>query len=154
MQSYDLLVDLYNVDFSKKKNTVQIKRALSPNIDKIVNYVGKNFNPSWASEIKAALYKPHPTCYIAVIDKEIVGFACYDATAKAFFGPTGVSKEHQGKGIGTSLLLHCLEAMLYDGYSYAIIGAVGSAIGFYQKTCNAVPIENSKKVYKRLIERE
>lgn len=153
MQSYDLLVDLYNVDFSKKKNDVQIKRALSPNFDKIVTYVGENFNLSWASEIKAALYKTHPTCFIAVVDKQIVGFACYDATAKAFFGPTGVSEDHRGKGIGTSLLMHCLEAMLYDGYSYAIIGGVGSALKFYQKTCNAVPIENSKNVYKRLIER-
>lgn len=153
MQSYDLLVDLYTVDFSKKENDVAIKRALSPNIDKIINYVGENFNRSWASEIKAALYKPHPTCYIAVIDKEIVGFACYDATAKGFFGPTGVSEEHRGKGIGTSLLMYCLKAMLYDGYSYAIIGGVRGAIGFYEKTCNAVKIENSKNVYQRLIER-
>ena len=153
MQSYDLLVDLYSVDFSKKKNDVEIKRALSPNIDKIIDYVGKNFNRSWASEIKAALYKPHPTCYIAVVDKKLVGFACYGATAKCFCGPTGVSEEHRGKGIGTALLMHCLEAMLYDGYSYAIIGGVRGAIGFYKKTCNAVVIENSKKVYNRLIER-
>ena len=154
MVSYDLLVDLYNVDFSKKENAVSIKRALSPNIDKIVKFVGENFNLSWASEIKAALYKPHSTCFIAVIDKKIVGFAAYDATAKAFFGPTGVLEEHRGKGIGTSLLLHCLEAMLYDGYSYAIIGGVGSALEFYKRTCNAIPIENSKNVYKRLIERD
>ncbi|HHV33272.1 MAG TPA: GNAT family N-acetyltransferase [Acholeplasma sp.] len=154
MESYDLLVDLYTIDFSKKECGAAIKRALSPNIDKIVKFVAENFNVSWASEIKAALYKPHPTCYIAVIDKQLVGFACYDATAKGFFGPTGVLEEHRGKGIGTALLMHCLEAMLYDGYSYAIIGGVRGALEFYKQKCNAVPIENSKNVYKRLIERD
>lgn len=153
MESYDLLVDLYALDFKEKENATSIKRALSPNIDKIVKFVNDNFNASWASEIKASLYKPHPTCYIAVIDKQIVGFACYDATAKGFFGPTGVLEEHRGKGIGTSLLMHCLEAMLYDGYSYAIIGAVRGALEFYKRKCNAIPILNSKNVYKRLIER-
>lgn len=152
-ESYDLLVDLYTVDFKEKNIDVEIKRALSPNSDKIIDFVGKNFNLSWASEIKGALYKTHPTCYIAVIDKQIVGFACYDATAKGFFGPTGVLEEHRQKGIGTALLMHCLEAMLYDGYSYAIIGAVRGALDFYKRKCNAIPIENSKNVYKRLIER-
>lgn len=153
MNSYDLLVDLYSLDFKEKENSVSIKRTLSPNSDKVVKFVADNFNLSWASEVKAALYKPHPTCYIAVIDKEIVGFACYDATTKGFFGPTGVSKEHRGKGIGTSLLLHCLEAMLYDGYAYAIIGGVRGVLEFYKKKCNAVPIENSRNVYNRLIEK-
>ncbi len=154
MESYDLLVDLYQVDYSKKECGAKIKRALSPNSDQIIKYVGENFNMSWASEIKAALYKTHPTCYIAVIDKEIVGFACYDATAKGFFGPTGVSEEHRKKGIGTALLIHSLEAMLFDGYSYAIIGGVRSAIDFYKRMCNAIPIPNSKKVYTRLIQRD
>lgn len=154
MKAYDLLVDLYTVDYSKKDCGVQIKRALSPNSDRILKYIGENFNMSWVSEAKAGLYQPHPTCYIAVIDKQIAGFACYDSTAKGFFGPMGVSEEHRKKGIGTALLLHCLEAMLYDGYSYAIIGGVRSAVDFYKRTVGAIPIENSRNVYKRLIERD
>lgn len=154
MESFDLLVDLHQVDFSKKETEAKIKRALSPNSDKIIDFVGKNFNMSWASEIKSALYKTQSTCFIAVIDKELVGFACYDATAKGFFGPTGVSEDHRKKGIGSALLMHTLEAMFFDGYSYAIIGGVRSAIDFYKRTCNAIPIPNSKKVYTRLIERD
>lgn len=154
MESFDLIVDLHQIDFNQKKSEAKIKRALSPNIDKIVDYVGKNFNMSWASEIKAALYQPHPTCFIAVIDKQLVGFACYDATAKGFFGPTGVSEEYRQKGIGTALLIHCLEAMLFDGYSYAIIGGVRGALEFYKQKVNAIPIPNSKQVYRRLIERD
>ncbi len=150
---YDLLVDLHQIDLSNKSSKAIIKRVLSPDSDLVVDFITNTFNPSWASEAKAALYKPNPTCFVAVIDKQIVGFACYDATAKAFFGPTGVDPNHQGKGIGKALLLHSLEAMLYDGYAYAIIGAVRGALGFYQKACGAIPIENSTKHYNRLIRR-
>lgn len=150
---YDLLVDLHQIDYSQKKCDAVIKRVLSPDSDLVIDYITKKFNASWASEAKAALYKTNPTCFIAVIKKEIVGFACYDATAKAFFGPTGVSSEHQRKGIGKSLLIHSLEAMLYDGYAYAIIGATRRAKGFYEKTVGAVQIENSTKHYNRLIRR-
>lgn len=150
---YDLLVDLHQVDYSKKDSGAVIKRALSPDSDLIVDYITKTFNASWASEAKAGLYKAQPTCFVAVIDKKVVGFACYDATGKAFFGPTGVSPEHQGKGIGRALLIYTLEAMLYDGYAYAIIGAVRGAKGFYEKVCNAVAIENSTKHYNRLVRR-
>jgi ribosomal protein S18 acetylase RimI-like enzyme len=67
------------------------------------------------------------------------------------FGPTGVSKEHQGKGIGRALLLHCLEGMMHDGYAYGIIGAVSEQVQpFYQKSCGSIPIQNSKKIYNRL----
>lgn len=150
---YDLLVDLHQVDYSKKECGATIKRALSPDSDLIVDFISNTFAPSWASEAKAALYKANPTCFVAVIDKKIVGFACYDATAKAFFGPTGVAPEHQGKGIGRALLIYSLEAMLYDGYAYAIIGAVRGAKGFYEKVVNAIPIENSTKHYNRLVRR-
>lgn len=150
---YDLLVDLHQVDYSNKECGAKIKRVLSPNSDHVVEFIINNFNQTWASEAKAALYRPNPNCFIAVIDQKIVGFACFDATAKAFFGPTGVSEEARGKGVGRSLLLHTLEAMLHDGYAYAIIGATSGAIPFYEKVCGAIKIENSTKVYNRLISR-
>jgi hypothetical protein len=37
---------------------------------------------------------------IAILPKEdndIVGFACFESTAKNFFGPTGTSGKHEGK---------------------------------------------------------
>ena len=55
--------------------------------------------------------------------KEIVGFACYDATCMNFFGPTGVKESERGKGVGKALLLAALHAMKEQGYAYAIIGA-------------------------------
>ena len=81
-------------------------------------------------------------CWIATRGSEIVGYACYDATAPDFFGPTRVLDSEQGHGVGTALLLRCLTAMREYGYGYAIIGSVGP-VEFYQKTCNATVIPDS-----------
>ena len=48
----------------------------------------------------------------------------------------------QKGGIGTALLLACLEDMKHAGYGYAIIGGVGPA-EYYAKAVGAVPIEGS-----------
>ena len=77
-----------------------------------------------------------------------MGFACYDATAKNF-GPTGVTSDYRGKGIGRALLLKCLLSMREQDYGYAIIGELP---GEFYKTANAVPIDNSfPGIYGRLI---
>ncbi len=55
-------------------------------------------------------------------EAEILGFACYNTTAKNFFGPTHVLKSMRGKGIGKALLIASLEALKAEGYAYAIIG--------------------------------
>lgn len=154
MKNNDLLVDLYNVSYKTDNLPVLIKRALSPNSDQIVEYIKQEFTDQWASEAKAALYQNNPTCFIAVDNKKIVGFACYDATAKGFLGPLGVSENHRKNGIGKALILKCLEAMLFDGYAYAIIGGTSEKTHkFYNSVCNSIPIENSRKVYQRMIER-
>ncbi len=153
--NYDLLVDLYEVDFKKKEEcSYKIIRVLSPNSDKVVDFITTNFNVSWASEAKAALYRPNPTCFIAVDNKKIIGFACYDATAKGFFGPLGVDPNYRGKKIGQALTLTCLEALYNDGYAYAIIGGVSERTkAFYDKICRVTPISNSRKIYTtRLVE--
>lgn len=149
--AYDLLVDLNQVDFEVKTD-VQIKRVLSPDADEVVDFIAKKFSPKWASEAKSALYKPFSSCFIAVIDKKVVGFACYDATAKGFFGPIGVDETIRGKNIGKALLLKSLEGMRHEGYHYAIIGGVSDRVfTFYQKSCGAVKIENSGKIYLSMI---
>ena len=71
-----------------------------------------------------------------------MGYACYNATAKDFFGPTRVLDGEQGKGIGAALLLRSLEALREEGYGYAIIGSVGP-VDFYKKVCGAIMIEDS-----------
>ena len=68
------------------------------------------------------------------------------------FGPTGVTSDYRGKGIGRALLLKCLLSMREQDYGYAIIGGVELPGEFYVKTANAVPIDNSfPGIYGRLI---
>lgn len=152
MKSADLLVDLYQLTFDEPKLNVSIQRALSPDSDAILAFIQTYFSDGWVSEVKASLYKSQPTCYIAVDQKKLVGFACYDATAKSYFGPMGVHSDYRKKGIGKALILKCLEAMRYDGYGYAIIGSVESHnFHFYQEACQASPIEKSMNIYQRMI---
>jgi predicted N-acetyltransferase YhbS len=89
--------------------------------------------------------------FIAVKEGELLGFACYDTSAKGFFGPTGVGEKARKKGIGTSLLLKSMEALKEDGYAYAVIGDAGP-VDYYQKTCSAQVIKGSgKSIYRGML---
>lgn len=152
----DMLVNLYNLpetysaEWLKEKG-VHVARALTPDKHKIENFVREKFNESWASEAAVALSKVNPTIFVATKDNEIVGFACYDATAKGYFGPTGVDPEFRGLGIGTALLMKCLLSMRDEGYGYAIIGGAGPT-EYYEKVCGAMMIPSTDKgIYKRLV---
>ncbi len=82
------------------------------------------------------------SCYLAIRDQSIIGFACYDVTFKGVFGPIGVNKLSRGLGIGKALLLSCLCSMRNIGYAYAVIGQVGPT-EFYEKTVGALTIQDS-----------
>ena len=154
MNSNDLLVDLYQQDFVKESLDFKVKRVLSTDSDSVIDFIQQRFSPRWVSEVKSGLFRSNPTCFIAVDEKQIVGFACYDATSKGFFGPMGVDEKYRKKGIGKSLIIHCLEAMYFDGYAYAIIGGVSERTQpFYNHVCGSKPIENSKKIYSRMFDR-
>lgn len=150
--SKDMIVDLYQPIITEVESVYQIKRVLSPNSDKVLEFIETHFSKGWVSEAKAGLYKNNPTCFVAVDKGIIIGFACYDATAKGYFGPTGVDESYRGKSVGKALLLHTLTAMRYDGYGYGIIGGVQPMTRkFYAKASGAIAIENSKKIYQRII---
>ncbi|MEM9080187.1 MAG: GNAT family N-acetyltransferase [Verrucomicrobiota bacterium] len=108
----------------------------------VAAWVGEHFSPKWVSEVEAAMGKQPVRCFVATQEKEILGFACYDTTCKAYFGPTGVGEGARGKGVGKALLYKCLEGLRELGYAYGIIGGVGPR-EFYEKACGAVVIEGS-----------
>ncbi len=145
----DMLVKLYDVcsgdlrDERLKAEGVSVRRAMAAEATRVVAFVRERFGEGWASETAVALSRSPIACYIAVQDKQILGFACYDAAAKNFFGPTGVGEEHRKRGIGTTLLLACLNAMHQDGYGYAIIGWAGP-VGYYEKAVGATVIPSSE----------
>ena len=153
----DMLVNLYNLPDCNdlvgrlEKEGINIRRAMVPDLYGILEYVEKNFGKNWKSECSVCFARQPVSCYIAEKDGQLLGFACYDATMRDFFGPTGVSEECRGKGVGAALLLRCLWSMRDEGYAYAIIGGVGPA-DFYAKVCGAQMIENSTPgVYKDFI---
>ena len=158
----DLLVKLYNMpkidlEESMSKEGVSIKRAMALDLSKVIEFVKNNFgdvSTDWANECERAIFNSPPSCYVAVKGNDIIGFACYDASALGFFGPTGVVASEQGKGIGKALLGKCLESMKEKGYAYAIIGYVTDAVSFYEKAVGATVIEGSvpeKSIYVNLI---
>jgi GNAT superfamily N-acetyltransferase len=121
---------------------IDLRRAIAPERHVVVSWVREQFGEGWASECEVSFARLPISCFRAQRGQDVLGFACYDATAKAFFGPTGVLESERNKGIGTALLLMALQAMAADGYAYAIIGAAGPA-EFYANTVGAVPIEGS-----------
>jgi GNAT superfamily N-acetyltransferase len=153
----DMLVRLYdfkleNAIFDKlKESGIEIRRAMAPDKRKIADWVHKSFGDGWASECEVAFSNSPISCFIAVKNTEIIGFACYEATARDFFGPTGVAEEARGSGVGTALLLSSMHAMKEMGYAYAIIGGAGP-VEYYRKVLNATCIDGSEPgIYRNML---
>jgi GNAT superfamily N-acetyltransferase len=143
----DMLVKLYDVpplqpalDAAARRGCI-IRRAMSMDKAATLAWVGQGF-PSWCAEVDAAFAGMPVTCFIAQREQAIIGFACYDATAANFFGPTAVAANERGGGVGRALLLAALHAQKAQGYAYSIIGGVGPA-DYYAKTVGAVLIDGS-----------
>jgi GNAT superfamily N-acetyltransferase len=130
---------------------IVIRRAQPFEIRKVRSFVERQFSPAWADEISVGFANKPVTVYIAVAEKEIVGFAAYECTRRSFFGPEGVSETVRGRGIGKALLLACLHGLRELGYVYGIIGRAGP-IEFYQKTVGAIVIPDSDPgIYENLL---
>lgn len=147
----DMLVKLYELPPPVEIAGVEVRRALAAEKHAVLGWVGHHFEAGWVSEADVAFSRQPLACWIAVENGQMLGFACYDATHRGFFGPTGVGAAAQGRGIGKALLIAALHAMWVEGYGYAIIGGVGPA-EFYAKAVGAVLIEGSSPgVYKGML---
>ncbi len=144
----DMLVRLYELEDPTEmyrrceEQGIILRRARAYERHIVADWVEKNFSPKWVSEVKIAFSRQPVNCFIATKDKEILGFACYETTAKGFYGPTGVSEAARGTGIGKALLFKCMYALKELGYVYGMIGGVGPR-EFYEKACGAVEIPGS-----------
>ena len=156
----DMLVNLLKlpklepVIAALEEENVQIRRALAPDKARIVEWVKEHSGVFASGECDVCFAHTPVSCYVATQGRRIVGYACYNATAPDFFGPTKVLEEMQGKGVGKALLLACLNAMYHEGYIYAIIGGVGPA-AFYEKCVGATLIPDSTPgVYKDFLKND
>jgi GNAT superfamily N-acetyltransferase len=164
----DLLVKLYELPDETTVSGVDIRRAQVPEKHTVVAWVGTSFGPRWASECDVAFARHPVGCHVAIArvvrpgpaspapgephsNGALVGFACWDATARGFFGPEGVADAWRRKGVGAALLLQCLHAMRAFGYGYAIIGGVGPK-AFYESVVPVLEIPGSSPgIYQGLL---
>lgn len=152
----DLLVRLYDLpDIGRHlPEGVTMRRALPPERDLVVDWVGRTFFANWASECALAFSGLPIAVWVAVRDRQLIGFACVDATARGFFGPTGVAKAERGKGIGEALLMAALRGMREAGYAYAVIGDPGP-VEFYRKRLDVFEIPGSEPgIYGDMLRRD
>jgi GNAT superfamily N-acetyltransferase len=144
----DMLVKLYDLPEQHtlinrlQEQGIVIRRPIGPEKHIVTEWVRRKFRDHWKSECEVSFSRVPISCFIAVENGKMLGFACYDATVRGFFGPTGVDQDYRGKGIGKALLLACLHAMYNEGYAYAVIGGAGP-VDFYAKSVGAIPIEGS-----------
>jgi predicted N-acetyltransferase YhbS len=144
----DLLVQLYRLpprELGEGKlpgSSLLIRRANTFELTKATEFIQRNFSRNWADEMQATFARQPVTGFIAIEDGAIVGFAAYEATRRAFFGPTGVAVSHRGRGLGKRLLIASLWGLADLGYAYGIIGSAGP-VDFYQRTVGAILIPDS-----------
>jgi len=141
----DLLVNLLKLPERKTLTQpgINIRRAQPFEITRLREFIRHNFSSAWADEVSVGFANKPVTVFIATRDGRVIGFAGYECTRKAFFGPTGVVESERGRGIGKVLLLESLWGLRELGYVYGIIGAAGP-VEFYQQTVGAIVIPDSE----------
>jgi len=145
----DMLVNLLKLapfkSLVKKlaEQDVNIRRAQPFEITPVRDFIETNFSVTWADEISIGFANKPVTVYIATRAGRVIGFAGYECTRKAFFGPTGVAEKERGRGIGKALLVASLWSLRELGYVYGIIGGVGP-IEFYREAVGAFVIPDSE----------
>lgn len=140
----DILVKLYALDDSPPVVPGVVFRPPLPHEKSTVRaWIARHFNAGWADEFEVSFRAAPATSLLALRAERLVGFACYEVTARGFFGPTGVLPAERGRGLGVALLKRSLLALRTLGYAYAIIGAAGP-VDFYVKTVGGIPIPDSE----------
>ena len=122
---------------------INIRRAQPFEITRVRQFIEQNFSIAWADEISVGFANKPVTVFIATRDQRVIGFAAYECTRKAFFGPTGVAESQRGRGIGKALLIASLWGLRELGYVYGIVGGAGP-VEFYRDTVGATVIPDSE----------
>lgn len=126
---------------------IKIRHARPWEQDALYKFILKHFDQRWVDETSVAFTNKPVSAVVALDGDEIIGFAAYEVTAHAFFGPTGVNEAYRGRGIGKALLFESLAGLRGLGYVYGFIGAPGP-VDFYLKAtkCMSLP-EDYTSIY-------
>src|SRR5260221_12827895 len=140
----DMLVSLLRLPSLDRLNDegINIRRAQPFEITPVRKFIAENCSVAWADEISVGFANKPVSVVIATRQGRVIGFAGYECTRKAFFGPTGVIESERGRGIGRALLIASFWGLRELGYVYAIIGGAGP-VKFYQDAVGAIVIPDS-----------
>src|SRR3954471_18584154 len=145
----DLLVRLYDLPplgpalEALSAAGIIVRRSAAAERNAVIEWARAHGSPGWADECAASFARLPLACFVAVEGERLIGFACYEATGRDFFGPELVHPDRRGRGVGRALLLAALHAMRAEGYAYAIIGWA-SSVDFYRKAVGATVIAGSQ----------
>ena len=155
----DLLVNLLQLPSLQSVDELSalgiiIRRVQPFEITPVRKFIEKNFSVAWADEISVGFANKPVTVFIATRGGRVVGFAGYECTRKAFFGPTGVAETERRQGVGKALLIAALWGLRELGYVYGVIGGAGP-VEFYQATVGATIIPDSEPgIYTDLLKKQ
>lgn len=121
---------------------VIVRRAQPHEITSVRDFVAGNFQTAWADEISVGYANKPVSVFIAIREKQAIGFAAYECTRRGFFGPMGVMESERGLKVGHALLLASLWGLREMGYAYGIIGGAGPT-QFYERAVGAALIPDS-----------
>jgi LmbE family N-acetylglucosaminyl deacetylase len=155
-ESPDLLVKLYEINDDPAimqrmtDQGIQIKRVMPMNTTKVYDFIKDNFAATWADECLPSILRGD--CYVAVKDRQLLGFFAIETPAKGFTGPIGVLSSARRMGISRALGLTGIKAMKAKGYKYAVSGRVHPWFQEVEKSIVGVePIPNCAGSYYDMI---
>ena len=113
----DLLVRLYALPplapaiADLEAQGIQVRRALATERPQVTQFAREHGSEGWAAECDAAFARAPLACFVAAErnadeTQTLIGFACYEATCRNFFGPELVhpdgarARHRQGAGAG------------------------------------------------------
>ena len=139
----DMLVDLQEADLDTveviawlAKKGIVLRRAAEDEIEAVAAFAQRHFSHEWSVEVKGSSRFCPPPLFVALKDRNPIGFAAYDVTGVSRFGPTGTHRRYRNQGIGSALLKKCLQSMRARGDSTAEIGWV-RPIDYYARAVGA-----------------
>ncbi|MBD3254845.1 MAG: GNAT family N-acetyltransferase, partial [Candidatus Lokiarchaeota archaeon] len=155
----NLCVDLEKISKKtppKELGNIKIRRATNNDKEELVpiSFMPKLYQLSfWPIEIDISFQNKPISTFIA-LDKnsnKILGWASHSIHFPGSFGPTGVSKNSRGRGIGSLLLNWCLWDLKNCGHTYAkILWVEIDTAYFYSKSIGAYICETYWPMKKRI----
>lgn len=96
----DLIANLYIKDIWSTNRQNNVHPLFPSDKERLMGFMDTFFpdQRGWKMEIERGIY--NNTVLVVDEDSKIKGFACYDCTAKGYFGPMGVVPDCRGEAHG------------------------------------------------------